>query len=370
MLDAVIDFSSEESVDVAFFTGDMFHTNDPIPVYLNEVSKRLVRLAEVCPVVCLVGNHDQASFDKPSSVEVYNTLQVPNIHIGNKYEILDIETKHGMISVATLPYPTRHIIGDDVRSRPVEKTKQLIREHVASIINGMVQELSKVSESIPAVLLGHFSVNGSIYGIEKSFLMGTDAEVDIDMLTSPVWSYVGLGHIHKFQVLNDDPPVIYAGSTERVSFNEEHEDKGFIIGTIEGVEAAKWEFVKLDARPYVTVSATITKGNPTNKIIAKIENTDVKDAVVRVKASVAEELQLLIDRSAIQDAILDAGAYCVSNIIINIVRDYMTRLSADKFNTSMTPTHLLEVYLRDSIGKNESDIKVLLRDAERFMVES
>ena len=59
-LDAIIDFSSEENVDIIFFTGDLFHNCDPIPVYLNEVSKRLVKLAEICPVVMLVGNHDQS----------------------------------------------------------------------------------------------------------------------------------------------------------------------------------------------------------------------------------------------------------------------------------------------------------------------
>lgn len=129
-LDAIIDFAEQEQVDIAFFTGDAFHTNDPSPVYLNEFSRRIVRLAETCPVIVLVGNHDMSRLDKPSSVEVYNTLNVPNIHIGNNYELLDIETRSGLITIGTLPYPTRQILGDDIRNRPVDKTKELIRKQI------------------------------------------------------------------------------------------------------------------------------------------------------------------------------------------------------------------------------------------------
>lgn len=366
MFDSIIDFAESEQVDIVFFTGDMFHTNSPTPQILNEASKRMARLAAICPVVVLVGNHDISRMDKPSSVEVYNTLAVPNVHVGNAYELLDIQTAHGMLTVGTLPYPTRQILGDDVRNRPVEKTQELIRNRMSAIIKEMV---ANASQDNPNVLLGHFTVNGATSGAESSMNMFSDATVNLEDLIDPVWSYIGLGHIHKHQVLNIDPPVVYAGSIERVSFNEEREDKGFIFGVIQDAGyPATWEFVQLDARPYITLSKNILKGDPTKIMLDLVSQRTLKGAVVRILIKMPAELRFRLSMEAIQDAVMAAGAYTIASCHVDARNEQMLRVAKADFNpVTMTPMELLKVYFEQVLGVSESEEASLVKVAESIM---
>ena len=70
------------------------------------------------------------------------------------------------------------------------------------------------------------------------------------MFDLPGVDYVALGHIHKHQVLHyASPPVVYAGSIDRVDFGEEHEDKGWVLVDLPEKGRAEWEFRKVAARP-------------------------------------------------------------------------------------------------------------------------
>jgi DNA repair exonuclease SbcCD nuclease subunit len=62
------------------------------------------------------------------------------------------------------------------------------------------------------------------------------------------------GHIHRHQVLQPAgrPPVVYAGSSERTSFAEAPETKGFVILQLTRSGLASFEFRPLPARPMVT----------------------------------------------------------------------------------------------------------------------
>ena len=72
------------------------------------------------------------------------------------------------------------------------------------------------------------------------------------------------GHIHRSQALVTDlsgrrlaAPVLYAGSTERTSFAERHEPKGFLVLEVApGGDGGRvtWEFRDLAARPMVDVA--------------------------------------------------------------------------------------------------------------------
>jgi exonuclease SbcD len=169
------------------------------------------------------------------------------------------------------------------------------------------------------------------------------------VLAQPAFSYVALGHVHKFQDLNSDgvPPVVYSGSIERVDFGEEREDKGFCLVTIGepqtvedenrepmGGEArnaekgslslfaeeapyrtkrrdVQYQFVKVPARRFVTVDVIVRGEDPTGEILEEIARLDVTDAVVRVIYRVKEEQQISVDlkilHNALKEAFLVAG---------------------------------------------------------------
>ena len=79
-IDDLIDFAGENDADLAIFAGDAFKSRYPSPTHQREFARRIKRLAEICPVVLVVGNHDRpAMVQKASSVEIFHTLDVPNV---------------------------------------------------------------------------------------------------------------------------------------------------------------------------------------------------------------------------------------------------------------------------------------------------
>lgn len=104
------------------------------------------------------------------------------------------------------------------------------------------------------------------------------------------------GHIHRKQVLGDltsmnlkHPPVIYPGSTERTSFAEKDEDKGFFDLEFTQSEKGEWvmdrlHFVELPARPMedLYLHSSLNSENLEDYIRAKIEHM-APDSIVRLR---------------------------------------------------------------------------------------
>jgi len=108
----------------------------------------------------------------------------------------------------------------------------------------------------------------------------------------PHVDYVALGHIHKHQVLHyASPPMVYAGSVERVDFGEEHEDKGWVLVQIPAKGQAEWEFRKLSTRPFLTIDARVESNNATQDVVRAIARHAERlcDAVVKLRIDVPPE---------------------------------------------------------------------------------
>ncbi|KAB2862544.1 MAG: exonuclease SbcCD subunit D, partial [Anaerolineae bacterium] len=115
-MDEMVGFAEQRAIDLAIFAGDAFKTRNPNPTFQREFAWRILDLAKICPVVLLVGNHDlPINIKKASSLEIYDTLRVPNVTLGDQYKLHLVETKSGIVQVATAPYPVRARLleGDD-----------------------------------------------------------------------------------------------------------------------------------------------------------------------------------------------------------------------------------------------------------------
>jgi exonuclease SbcD len=228
--DELIDYGLAREVDLVIFAGDAYKRRSPNPTHQRAFAIRVKRLVDAgVPIVLLVGNHDLPTMaQKASTVDIFNALDVPNVTVGRDYEVHRIETRRGPVQVATVPYPIRQrlLVDDDYRGLSIE---ELDRE-LQRIVTGIIGELKgDLLPDIPAVLTAHLSVANASYGSERSVMIGRDAVVLKSALDDPAWDYVALGHVHKHQSLNRDshPPIVYAGSLERIDFGEEGDPKGF-----------------------------------------------------------------------------------------------------------------------------------------------
>jgi exonuclease SbcD len=346
-MDEMIDYARDHDVDLAVFAGDAFKSRNPTPTFQREFAYRVQDLAKLCPVVLLVGNHDLPSIERrASSVEIYETLEVPNVLVGREYKVHQIETKRGPVVVATAPYPMRHhLLPENDLPRTIADMDKALEEALIARLDDMAQEASQYD--MPRILTAHFSITGAMFGSERSVMLGRDVTVMHSVIDNPVWDYVAMGHIHQHQNLTPDrpgsPPVVYSGSLERIDFGEEADTKGFVWVELERGRAA-WEFIPVNSRPFVTLRADVRRsGDPTRKVIEEIARHDLRDAVVRVIVTADPETDLLFQEREVFAALKNAYVHHVAAIVRNVERPARLRLGTSP--EGLTPDQLLERYL-------------------------
>ena len=363
-LTEAVDFALENEVDLVLFAGDAYKTRDPNSTYRREFSRRIKRLADAgIPVVLLVGNHDLPSQDKrASSIDIFHTLDVPNVTVGNRDLLHLITTRRGEpIQVATVPYPVRQrlLSRDEHKDKTIAELDLFVQQLVAENIQALAEQ---VDSSIPAVLVGHFSVSDAKYGSERTVMLGRDVVVLKSVLAVPAWDYVALGHIHRHQELNrgQHPPIVYAGSLERIDFGEEKEAKGFIIADVRRGHT-EWEFHRVQARRFVTIRDDVREqADPLAALLDTIAGHETAEAIVRVIVQAELEQEGLLSDREIRRALDDA--YYIASISKEMERAYRQRLGGES-PEELTPAELLAHYLKSKDTPPER-IEVLLQHAE------
>lgn len=344
-MDDICEYARDHDADLIVFAGDAFKTRAPNPTYQREFAHRIRDLSRLAPVVMLVGNHDlPPTMLKASSIEIYDTLAVPNVWVASEYKVEVIETKRGPVAVGAAPYPIRsRLLGDDsTAGMTIAQTDALLQENLAEIIEEMAQQADQYD--MPRLLTGHFTVGGAAVGSERNIMLGRDIALQLSSLADPRWDYVALGHIHKHQNLTKGqkgvPPVVYSGSIERIDFGEEGDPKGFCWIELERGDAT-WEFVRLNARPFVTLKADLRADiNPTDRVVKLIARHDLSGAVVRLLLDLTPETEARFNENIIRDELKRAGAYQLASIRKEVEQPTRARLGASP--EGLTNIELLE----------------------------
>jgi exonuclease SbcD len=272
-----------------------------------------------------------------------------------------VETRHGPVQVATVPYPVRQrlLARDEYRGLSIKQLDEQVQSIVTANIEAMARQ---VDPEVPAVLAAHLSVSGATFGSERSVMIGRDALVLKSALADPAWDYVALGHVHKHQSLDDGghPPIVYAGSLERIDFGEEGQPKGFCWVELARGETT-WEFVGVDARRFVTIRADVRDAlNPLMALQQEVAAHDLEDAVVRLILRLrAEQEPLVRDRDV---RALLADACFVGGINREVERDARVRLG-DLSPEEMSDGELLGKYL-ETKSVDAERMEELLKHAE------
>ena len=361
--DDLIDYALEHEADLVVFAGDAFKTRSPSPTYQRAFARRVKRLANGgIPIVLLVGNHDLPTMtQRASSVDIFRTLDVPNVIVGRSEEMHRVETRRGSVQVITIPYPVRQrlLAHDEYRGLSIAELDHALTDIVTDLIRELVAQLDP---ALPAVLAAHLSVSGAVFSSERSVMIGRDVVVLKSALADPALDYVALGHIHKHQSLNEGgyPPIVYAGSLERTDFGEEGQPKGFCW-----VELARgstsWRFVELDARRLVTVRADVRDAlSPLATLQQAVAARDITDAVVRLIVLMREDQEAEVRDRDVRGLLSDATY--VAGIVRDVERETRLRLG-NLAPEELTDRELLEKYL-EAKGANPERTAVLLEHAE------
>lgn len=248
--------------DVVVHGGDLLYRSR-VPAWLAEAALApLKRLAESgVPVVLVPGNHERSRMPFPL-LALHERL-----HVFDRPRTIVLGARG--VRVAFMGFPYTH----DIRRRFPEILAALNRDGLPADVR---------------VLCLHQCIDGATCGPGNfTFRFGPDVIRSADLPRNVVVTLSG--HIHRHQVLRPlgSPPIIYAGSTERTSFAEAPETKGFVVLELARSGLRSFEFRPLPARTMVT--RTVSFGDADDmtvhrRLAAVIESTP-GDAVVQLRVT-------------------------------------------------------------------------------------
>ena len=343
----------EHDVDLVLIAGDIYKNRTPNPTHQREFARRLRSVLDRgIPVFMLVGNHDvSAAAGKAHSVEIFDTLAIDGVTIADRLGIHTIETRAGSIQIVAVPWISRHAIltKDDIRELPFAELEAELLRRVGAWLEQVPERLRG---DLPAILTFHGTVSNATYGAERSVMLGNDLILPPSLLAQPGIQYVALGHIHRYQVLSENPPMIYPGSIERIDFSEESEQKQVVIVEIENNwEDASYQPIAVHPRPFVTIKVDVTgSSDPMERVAQAISKRDLNGAVVRLLISAAAEQRPQLDETELRRLLEAAETHVIASIAIEAQRSERTRYAAvaSELNEGLTPRRALEIYLETS----------------------
>lgn len=369
--DFIVDTAIEEDCDAVVFAGDAYKTRDPNPTQQRGFADRVKKIAKKgIPFVLVVGNHDTPNAEgKANTLDIYSALEIDNVWVSRKPELLKIPTKSGLLQIVTLPWLHK----DDYRK---------VGDQLKSLYD-------KIEPESPAIFLSHLEVEGASYGSEKGMAIANDVTIPLPLLQDKRLSYAALGHIHKHQVLGRNPLVVYCGSPQRIDFGEEKEEKGIILVTLSETKSLSrmrdsnklrdssaapqndniayettFQFISTNARQFLTITVDLKPNDPdpTQTILDEIKKHEIDEKIVRVTITIPADLDKEIEMDKIKKAL--SPAYYIASISRNVERRERLKIEGQEEVERLTPVEALQKYFE---AKKYSSQKI--KELEKFAAQ-
>ena len=376
-LDQVVDFTLENKIDLVLFCGDAYKSREPSQTQQREFAKRIRQLSSSgIPVFLLIGNHDLPNaVGRATSTEIFDTLAVKNVYVSNHPDIYHIPTQSGIVQIASLPWLRRSALlarlsREETKNLDFEQINQRLQQILTNIITA---NAVKIDPALPSILAAHVWVSGARIGSERLMTIGQEPALLLSNMANPAFDYIALGHIHRRQVMHLNPPVVYAGSLERLDFGEEEDDKGFYMVEIEpdketGKRRVAFDFHPVTARRFLTINVSIDAqdADPTLTVLKAItdQGEKARDAIVRLNVSLPAEPEGKLRDNDIRNALKEAHYFTIARDIRREARLRLGKWTAE----DITPLEALKAYLEAKKVPPER-AKVLLEYGERLIQE-
>jgi DNA repair protein SbcD/Mre11 len=232
LLDWTLEQAVLRGVRTIIITGDVFEEPKPPPSLITLFVSWLKRCnANGVYVHIIVGNHDilRTGNFYTSPLDIIAECQLDNVSI---YK--DISTIFmGDTAFTFLPFRDR-------KSFSVESNAEALE----LLANNLSYEVASIPSIYQKILVGHLAIEGSIpVGDEIDDLIN-ELFCPIELLKS--YDYVWMGHVHKPQVLNNNPHIAHIGSMDISNYGETDHQKYLICYDL---EEKSFQQIVLPTRP-------------------------------------------------------------------------------------------------------------------------
>src|SRR5713226_2556001 len=256
--DVLVNFALENRPDLFLIGGDFYDgilPGNPTRGYVAEQFKRLHE--KEIKVVLVSGHHDT-----PRSIE-------------QGVSPLSVHAKSGHVYFSQDPRPTSKVF--DVAGEMVNVTGMSLNPGLAPDQDPLAGQNLRHDGDVN-IFLTHYPIEG----FEGYF--GQEVHIQKSSIPRNLQLFAS-GHLHNHQRKTiNGTPVIYPGSTERASFNEEGEKKGFVWLELDKTGIVQQEFHPTPARPMETLEFRVAReGSLTRQIEEVLEKRIDDEKILRVR---------------------------------------------------------------------------------------
>jgi DNA repair exonuclease SbcCD nuclease subunit len=256
----VLNEAVSKKADLVLHGGDMFNRSSPKKVVIKKAYDIIHKFAENdIPLIVIPGNHDKSVLPE-SLVSYFNK----NIHFMNKLSLLNLS------EIAILSFPFE---GNSPRTT-FEKIDKIAKENPAQKI----------------IVLCHQLFDGACFGPHNHVFTNKIDTLETEKLPENVLLVIS-GHIHRSQELQNGR-VYYTGSTERTSFMEIVEPKGYLLIDIEDdfhevqfyeTDSLQMEVIEIDIKNTIMLSSVIEEENIKNntRTLIRFINRNLSDSEIK-----------------------------------------------------------------------------------------
>lgn len=285
MLDQIARIAVAEGVRLAILAGDTFDRSKPSPWAILALQKFLAHIDEA---IIISGNHDVKSLALPSVLGCFEDAN--HVEVFDKPSVKIVENEFRISMLPWMPSAAFDAAG------PTDRDER--NDWIGQKLGAVARELGNHHFDGRRILIGHWSIRGASTSTGIGVDVFREPLVPLEALTSG-YDLVAFGHIHKIQVLNETPPVLYLGGPWVNNFGEANEPHGVWIYD---TELPEMRFVPVkDPRKFVTVDLEPYDALP----------DDLADTVVRIRYTVTEDEAQQIDQAGIRKAAAESGAHKV-----------------------------------------------------------
>lgn len=266
-----IDYALEVMPDLIIHSGDLFDSVRPTNRAITFVIAQLLRISRAkIPFVVISGNHET-----PKLRETGNVFRIFE-HLDHIYPIYKGE------------YETLDFTGVKLHCIPQTAHGDQLQEALGQLT---------IDAGMRNILMLHVGILGM-----KEFRMGDFNEHIIPKTVLPGdMDYIALGHYHGGIQVTEN--AFYAGSTERLSFKEEKETKGFWEITFD--KTRDMQFVPLDTRDMVTLEldcSTLSPEDTMDHVATLLKNCSPSGKIIRFFLyGIPRQVYNTLDFSSIED---------------------------------------------------------------------
>lgn len=331
LLDWVYQSAQNNNIKDIVITGDIFE--EPKPSH-NLISL-LIEWLRVCTsydisVHIIAGNHDilrsgQFYF---SPLDVISMACIDNVYVYKNVSTIYLNN----IGITLLPFRDRRSFNTDSNTVAVAK--------LATQLN---YELASIPLHYPKVLIGHLAIEGSIP-------VGYELDELANELFCPINIFKGyditlMGHVHKYQVLSENPYAAHIGSMDISDFGEADHKK--YIAILDPSKKDLVSYVEIPTRSLQQITIAVS-ANTTNVMLFLQQELDKlsikKDSIVRVNIKLNDVSSYSINRSIIEKYLYNKGVYHVCRITEE--REFVARTinQEDKFDTTVNEVSAIKMY--------------------------